>query len=396
MTARLSDLVPSLTDGVVGLRAHTLDDIGAIVEQARDPDSQRWTSVPRGYPRDAAVGFLERVVTAWRDPAGDRLWAIEWIDDARPRFGGTIEVRLGESADTAWLGFGLHPAARGSGLMSRAVRLVAGQAFGTGLWGQPLARLHWRAVVGNWPARRVAWATGFAFHGTLPASHVDPSDPQGAALDSWHASLATGEVMAAPLPWFEPPVLEQGGIRLRPWRDEDIDCVEDRVDPAHWTPARSVLGREMFPRWLHSRRELMSQGTSVEWCVASAATDRALGSVTVFSRAGAITGDVAELGYQLFPSARGHGAATTAARLAIGHALAPTHVGGLGLRRLVAGTAADNTASNRVLQANGFVVYGREHAVDPLPGGAYGDELHWELLPGRASGMVASPGQEPR
>ena len=68
-------------------------------------------------------------------------------------------------------------------------------------------------------------------------------------------------------------------------------------------------------------------------------------------------------------------AAELRAHQAIGH-------GGLGLRRLVAETAADNAASNRVLESNGFVVYGREHAVDPLTDGTFGDGLHWELLPG--------------
>jgi RimJ/RimL family protein N-acetyltransferase len=98
-----------------------------------------------------------------------------------------------------------------------------------------------------------------------------------------------------------------------------------------------------------------------------------------------MTGDVAELGYQLFPSARGRGVAKAAARLAVRHALAPKEHGGLGLRRLIAETAADNVASNQVLIANGFVVYGHEHAVDQLSDGSLGDGLHWELLPSRAA-----------
>ena len=245
MTDPSVTVAPALTDGVVRLRAHTLHDVDAIVEQSLDADSQRFTSVPRRCTR-------------------------------------------------------------GGG-------------------------------------------------------HVAHRAPR--------------------LPWFEPPVMDGSGIRLRPWRDEDIHAVEERNDPEHWMPPRSVLAREMFPRWLLGRRELMSEARSVEWCIADAATDRALGGVTVLSRGGPMSGDVAELGYQLFPSGRGRGAARTAARLAIRHALTPIGQGGLGLRRLVAETAADNAASSRVLESNGFVVYGREHAVDPLPDGTYGDGLHWELLP---------------
>jgi RimJ/RimL family protein N-acetyltransferase len=145
-------------------------------------------------------------------------------------------------------------------------------------------------------------------------------------------------------------------------------------------PTRSVLARDTFPGWLLVRQERMAEGTALDWCVADAASDRALGSVTVFSRSGPMTGDAAELGYQLFPSARGRGVAKTAARLATRHAFTAREEGGLGLRRLVAETAADNDASNAVLRATGFTSWGREHAVDELPDGSLGDGLHWELF----------------
>ncbi len=381
-----------LTDGVVRLRPHRRDDVDDIVEQARDPNSQRWTTVPRDYTSADAVRFVDRLTDQWRSATGTRAWAIDCLGDGSgrgddgARFAGTIELRHGGPADTASLGFGLHPRARGSGAMSRAVRLVAAHAFANALWGRPLTRLHWRAVVGNWPSRRVAWATGFTMHGTIPGSHVDPADPDGPALDTWNASLARDDPMQPHAPWLEAPVLEGDGIRLRPWRLTDVAFIEERADPAHWMPARSVLHRATFAQWLQARRELMAAGASVEWCVADRANDNALGSVVVFSRSGPMT-DAAELGYQLLPSARGRGAARTAARLAIGHALSPVADGGLGLRRLVAETAADNQASSRVLTANGFLAYGREHAVDALPDGHYADAVHWELLPhGRDQG----------
>ena len=54
--------------------------------------------------------------------------------------------------------------------------------------------------------------------------------------------------------------------------------------------------------------------------------------------------------------------------------------GGLGMRRLVAQTAEDNVASNRVLDRLGFTIWGRETAADVLPDGRAVDALHWELL----------------
>ncbi|MDN5765751.1 MAG: GNAT family N-acetyltransferase [Humibacillus sp.] len=377
--------VPILSDGVVTLRGHTLADAPGLTEQCTDPEMQQWTTVPREYTSDQAVARVEQTLNDWVDPWGPRQWAIEIDRDGAKAYGGSIDLRPGESPTTASLGFGLHPAARGQGVMARAVRLVAAYAFTAEPWGRPVTRLHWRAVVGNWASRRVAWATGFTFHGTVPESHVDSNNPDGPALDTWHASLGHGDALSPQHGWLMAPVLEENGIRLRPWRADDIDAIETREnDPVHWMPAHAVLRPETFEGWRRRRFELMAEGSSVEWCVADTATDRALGGMVVFSRWGPI-GDTAELGYQFFPSARGRGAAKTGARLAIRHALAPMSEGGLGVRRLVAETAADNAASNRVLESNGFVRFGREHRVDQLADGGWGDGLHWELLPDSAS-----------
>ena len=371
---------PELTDGIVTLRAHTTHDADAIVAQSLDPDSQRWTTVPRGYTREDALTWVERNRTAWREPGGVRSWAIESVDaTGHSRFAGTIDLRPGATATVGELGFGLHPDARGHGVMARAVRLVCRHGFETGGWGQPLTRIHWRAIVGNWGSRRTAWACGFTLHCTIPESHPDP-DGGATALDTWTGSIAAGDPMRASTPWYAAPVTEADGIRLRPSRASDVEAIEPRHgDPDHWMPARSVLRRDTFSTWRHQREERMAEGTAVEWCVADAGTDRALGGVVLFSRQGPID-DVAELGYQLFPSARGRGVATTAARLAVAHARRPALERGLGLRRLVAETAADNAGSNAVLRANGFTEFGREHAVDQLADGSWGDGLHWELL----------------
>ena len=388
----VSTPVPILSDGVVTLRGHTPVDAPAITEQCNDPEMRRWTTVPREYTRDQAMVRVEQVLAQWADPNGPRSWAIEFDHDGSASYGGSIDLRPGEAPTTASLGFGLHPSARGRGLMARAVRLVAQHAFTAEPWSRPVTRLHWRAVVGNWGSRRVAWATGFTFHGALPETHVNTADPAGPALDCWHASLRPSDPVTPQTPWFTPNVLEENGIRLRPWRANDVDAIEPRDDdPVHWMPARGILRRETIPTALIQNAERMAGGLAVQWCVADAVTDRALGGMGLFSRGGPI-GDVAELGYQLFPSARGRGAAKTGARLAIGHALTPTEQGGLGVRRLVAETAADNAASNRVLEANGFVVFGREHVVDELADGGWGDGLHWELLPEAARAPSAADG----
>ncbi|MGG5260794.1 GNAT family N-acetyltransferase [Phycicoccus avicenniae] len=370
------EAVPVLSDGHVRLRAHRPDDLERIVEQSRDPESLRWTTVPRPYGEAEGREWLALIEAGWNDLGGNRLWALEDAADDRGRYLGTIDLRPTLGGRVAEVGYGLHPDARGRGFMAGALRLAAQWFFGTGG-----TRVHWRAERGNFASWRVAWACGFTHHGTLPQS-LAPSEGED-PVDAWQASLGADDVPEARTPWPEPLVLrseEAGGIVLRPWLDEDVDALEPRDQPAHHMPARGVLEPDTFPEWLLTRREKMALGTTLSWCVADATTGRALAEALVFVTEGTLDDDTAELGYQVLPSARRRGVATAAARLVARHALAPREDGGLGLRRLVAQTAEDNAGSNKVLDALGFDIWGRETEADVLPGGRPVASLHWELL----------------
>ncbi|WP_338748268.1 GNAT family N-acetyltransferase [Janibacter alittae] len=186
--------------------------------------------------------------------------------------------------------------------------------------------------------------------------------------------------MAPRTPWVVPADLHGEGVRLRPLRDDDLAIAEPHDHPAHHLPAHAVPTPETFDEWVLRRRESVALGMSMVWCITDPADDEPLGEVLVFVRSGHLAeGGTAELGYTVRPSARGRGLAREAARSAAAHALQPTARGGLGLRRLVAETAADHAASNRVLTAAGFTVWGRERAAD-APDGSVGPALHWERL----------------
>lgn len=365
--------VPVLTDGVVRLRAHCVDDVDRIVEQCTDPESVRWTTVPRGYTTEMGHEWLGQIEAGWDQPDGNghKLWAIEEAADDEHRFLGTIDLRPRDGG-RAEIGYGLHPDARGRGLMARALRLVDQWWFGEG--GQ---RVDWYAEVGNFASWAVARAAGFDFVSTLP-QHVTHGD--GRLVDAWFGSLGRDDLPEPRAAWLRPPALEADGIRLRPWRDSDVESVEAPDHPEHFLPSRAIPSVETWDDWLVRRRLFMARGSSVCWCIADARTDRALGDMLVFVHSGALAeGDTAELGYFLHPSARGRGAARTAARLALGHALAPAEDGGLGLRRLVAETASDNAPSNAVLTAVGFTRWGHEEAAT-APDGSVGPADHWELV----------------
>src|SRR5690606_8761197 len=123
--------------------------------------------------------------------------------EAEGRFAGNVDIRQGPIGD---IGFALHPWARGKGLMARAVRLAIDWAFTEG----GFEIVHWRSHVGNEASLRIAHATGFALHGTIPGS----LNERGMVLDAWAASIRFGDAPLATTPWAESTVLESERVRL--------------------------------------------------------------------------------------------------------------------------------------------------------------------------------------
>jgi RimJ/RimL family protein N-acetyltransferase len=147
--------VPILIDAEadVTLRAAGKGDLPAIVEQCRDPEMIRWTTVPTppdGYQLRDAEDFLALNAAGWT--SGRRLgWTIEAQRDGGPSFCGSINLDL-DGDGVAEVGFGLHPRARGRSIMTAALQLVCDYGFEVA----GLRLIRWRALVGKWASRRVA------------------------------------------------------------------------------------------------------------------------------------------------------------------------------------------------------------------------------------------------
>ena len=361
--------VPILTDGRVLLRAHAQSDAPRIVEQCVDPESVRWTTVPAPYTDADARQWLEAIRAGWDGGRGPFLWAIAEPEDPET-FLGTVDIR-DHGAGIGFVGFGLHPDGRGRGLMAAALRLAA-----RWWWDHGGVRIHWQANRGNVASWRVAHACGFTYHGTVPG-HLPH---RGEALDSWNASVGRDDDLTRPMtPWREPLPLAGDGIRLRPWRESDAEAVEPGDSPTHFMPEGAEPTAETFPDWLLRKREQAAFGEATHWCIADAATDRALGDVVLIDR-GQEEGS-AEAGYFLFPSARGRGVATAAVDVITAYAFRSEADGGRGLRRLTALTVGDNLASARVLERAGFTEWGREPQFCPRADGSLDDARHWVRFP---------------
>ncbi len=368
---RFPEDVPVLTDGVVTLRAHTDADIEPTYEMCQDPQMQRWTTIPVPYEREHAVNFLTRLIpNGWRD---DGMWA--WAIEYDGQFAGTIDLRDGEGG-TGEVGFAAAPWARGAGVMTRALKLVVRHAFDVLGWD----RVIWRAFVGNWGSRRVAWRAGFRGLVVVPGGGTS----RGVRYDDWVATIGRDDELEPQGNWWKVPELEGGGIRLRAFRATDAKrvaeaCNDERTQfwLAGMPSPYQVTDAEAF---IEGRLENLATGDGVSWAIADAESDEVLGCVSVFDMNHRIDKTVGEIGYWSHPETRGRGVMSTAVGLVIDHAFKPTEQGGLGRRRLTLFAAEGNTASAYVAQVNGFTYFGTQRSAGPRRDGEYSDILGFDLL----------------
>jgi RimJ/RimL family protein N-acetyltransferase len=358
---------PTLSDGVVTLRAHRVDDVDGVLAQGRDPVMQRWTSIPIPYEYRDAAEWVGSRRTDW-EKGRYLAFAIEH----EGRFAGTVDLRPDGAA--AEVGYGLGPWARGHGVMGRALRLVLPWGFRE----LGLEVAHWRAAAGNWASRRTAWAVGFRVEGLVRGLLND----RGTRQDAWIGSLRRGDPLAPVHPWHTPVILQDAGVQLRPHRPEDVErMVEAAVDPLTqlWLPALAdPYTVADAAAHLEDIREQQASGQALYWAVADPRTSRLCGEIGMFGLASPSRSG--ELGYWAHPDARGHRLTTRAVRLAARHGLLPPDVGGLGMVRLVIRAAAHNEASQRVAQGAGFRPSGRDRCAERLRDGTLADLLRFELI----------------
>jgi len=334
---------PTLTDGVVTLRAHRADDVPRIVEQARDPQMSRWTQVPVPYAESDGLEFATELVPGWWAAGTERAFAV----DVDGRFGGTVSLR-DEGTGRFEVAFGAHPDVRRTGAMERALRLLL-------VWGfaeQGVETVVWRALVGNWASRKLAWRLGFRFEGTLHGYLAH----RGELHDCWVATLRRHDPREPQGTWLDVPVLDGDGFRLRPVQEGDAPRIHEGTaepDTERW------LGHKPAPytlthaeAYVERRRELAATGQCVTWAITDPGDDRILGTVLWFNWTPQVE---CEVGYWIHPDARGRGLATRATRLVVDHVFAT-----LGVKRVTAYAAMDNTASRAVMERLGFTQYGVE------------------------------------
>lgn len=151
-----------LTDGVVTLRLWEPVDAAWYVEQVRDPDIQRFTAEPEDLDERAvrdAIAEMRRTRAAYGVVITDAGTG-ELLGNA-----GLAPVR--DEPDAGTLAYWVAPAARGRGVATRAVRLLADRAREIGM-----TRVELHAHIDNLGSQRVAERAGFTRGRIVPDHRV--------------------------------------------------------------------------------------------------------------------------------------------------------------------------------------------------------------------------------
>ncbi len=147
--------VPDLHDEVIRLRPPRRSDVDAITAAVQEPDIPAFTMVPTPYAVEDAIAYVERTAASWR--AGSAAGFVI-ADRATGELLGAIGVHnLDERTGRAEVGYWVSARARGRGVASRALGLVADWTLET----VGLARLEALVFVENERSHRVAVRAGF-------------------------------------------------------------------------------------------------------------------------------------------------------------------------------------------------------------------------------------------
>ena len=152
----LAPPVPPLSDGTIALRGFESTDVPAIVAACQDPEIPRWTLVPSPYGAQDAHDYVRRMPSA---RAAGRALSLAIVDAAdHDRLLGSIALNpVVWEQRAADVGYWVAAHARGRGVATRAVRMLADWAFRM----LRLERLELRTQRDNHASQAIAAHAGF-------------------------------------------------------------------------------------------------------------------------------------------------------------------------------------------------------------------------------------------
>jgi RimJ/RimL family protein N-acetyltransferase len=137
-------------DGIL-LRPFVEDDVAAVTEGCRDPETAHWIPVPVPYTEDDARAYFDA------DPNARAI-----VDASSGELLGSIGWRVVDQGNVQ-IGYWVKREARGRGVATTALRLLSRWAVEE----LGAARVQLLAEPGNHASQRVAEKAGFTAEGTL-------------------------------------------------------------------------------------------------------------------------------------------------------------------------------------------------------------------------------------
>jgi RimJ/RimL family protein N-acetyltransferase len=358
-----------LVEGSPTLRELGAADLEDVVLGCNDPLVQRFLPLlPAPYTEADARTFVFEHAPARRAEGGAEFAIAE---PGNGRLLGCVGIRP-EGRGVGEIGYWVAPWGRGRGVATGAARAASAWAFAHGY-----ERLELRAVPTNGASQRVAIAAGYVREGVQRDGALS-RDGGRTDLTLW-ARLAGDPPGPVPrlLPDLPGGELSDGVVTLRPLGPDDVDDAYR----THQLPEVVVaqVPPEPFRRERLVRRCAYADtnwlaGVQAALSVRDAVTDAYAGEIGLYYQE-PTTGQ-AMIGYDLDRPWRGRGYASRAVRLLAAWTFEYT-----GVARIIAGTAPENVASQRVLAAVGFRQEGYQRARLPGVAGTRIDDLLFALLP---------------
>ncbi|RVX42072.1 RimJ/RimL family protein N-acetyltransferase [Nonomuraea polychroma] len=354
-----------ISTGPLVLRPPVEGDADAIVKTCNDPVTAWFLPVlPSPYGPEDVRDYFAMAAAKWE--AGGAEFAIT----ENGRYAGSIGVRPPDHSGVAEIGYVVAPWARGRDVATTAARAVTDWAFDHGI-----RRVELQAAVENVASVRVAYKSGFREEGRRREAR---RLRDGRYVDMVAFARLKGDPVEAVepyLPFFEGGRLSDGVVRLEPLTAEDAGdfhrMVTEPSVAAYFIGPPSTM--EDDERRCRYTGYWWVSGQRIELAVRDAASGAFAGHVQLTQVAPAL--GQAMIGYSLVPEFRGKGVMTRAVNLLVEWAFANT-----ALHRIVAGTEAGNTASQRVLERAGFRREGVHRELFPKAGGGRADDVAWARL----------------
>ncbi|GAB1689576.1 GNAT family N-acetyltransferase [Krasilnikovia sp. M28-CT-15] len=342
--------------GDLVVRAFRASDAGELVRARDDAEISRWSnSSPVPYTLADAREFIDLATAGLAD--GRAYGGAVTAAATGALVGSVVLHSVDPEAHTAEIGYWSAPWARGHRVTERAGRALLEWGFHR----LGLARVDWRAAVGNHASRLTGLRLGFTVAGVVPA-HRRPRD--GARVDEWFGWLLPGQL--TPPGWEvpdwvrrtayafgrPPPTLPAGPVTLRPPAERDVPGLAGTMadpDSIRWFGGSSRPAR--LAEYVRTDvPALWARGEEAVFAVADR-DDACAGTIDV--RVRCADPAVGEIGCVVAPDARGRGYATEALR-----AVSAWSFAALGLRRLEWRAELGNPGSRRVAEKAGFTIEG--------------------------------------